>query len=60
VTSGIRVGSPAVSSRGMTEPEVHQIVRIMDTAMSNSENSQILGQVADKVKDLCHKFPIQK
>jgi glycine hydroxymethyltransferase len=60
VTSGIRIGSPAVSSRGMAEPEVHQIVRIMDTAMSNSENSQILGQVADKVQDLCKKFPIQK
>jgi glycine hydroxymethyltransferase len=60
LTSGIRIGSPAVSSRGMAEPEVHQIVRIMDTAMSNSENSQILGQVANEVKNLCKKFPIQK
>jgi glycine hydroxymethyltransferase len=60
VTSGIRIGSPAVSSRGMAEPEVQQIVRIMDTAMSNAENSQILSQLADEVKNLCQKFPVQK
>jgi glycine hydroxymethyltransferase len=60
VTSGIRIGSPAVSSRGMAEPEVQQIVRIMDTAMSNGENAQILDRVANEVKDLCKKFPVQK
>jgi glycine hydroxymethyltransferase len=60
LTSGIRIGSPAVSSRGMAEPEVQQIVRIMDVAMSNKEDSQILGQVANEVKDLCKKFPVPK
>jgi glycine hydroxymethyltransferase len=59
VASGIRIGSPAVSSRGMAEPEVQQIVRIMDTAMSNNRNSQILGQAAYEVKALCKKFPVQ-
>ncbi len=60
LTSGIRIGSPAVSSRGMAEPEVQQIARIMDAAMLNIENSQILGQVAKEVEDLCKKFPILK
>ena len=60
VTSGIRIGSPAVSSRGMAEPEVQQIARLMDTVMSNDENSQILSQVANEVKNLCKKFPVQK
>lgn len=60
LTSGIRIGSPAVSSRGMAEPEVRQIARIMDAAMLNIENSQILGQVAKEVEDLCKKFPILK
>ncbi len=60
VASGIHIGSPAISSRGMAEPEVRQIVQIMDAAMSNSENSQILGRVADEVQDLCEKFPVQK
>jgi len=60
LTSGIRIGSPAISTRGMAEPEVQQIVRIMDAAMSNNEDFQILGQVADEVKDMCKRFPIPK
>ena len=59
VTSGIRIGSPAVSSRGIAEPEVQQIARLMDTAMSNDENSQILSKVAKEVQALCKQFPIQ-
>jgi glycine/serine hydroxymethyltransferase len=43
----------------MQEPEVRQIARLMDTAMSNTENSQILAQVAQEVQDLCKQFPIQ-
>ncbi len=60
LTSGIRIGSPAISSRGMAEPEVQQIVRIMDAAMSNKEDSRTLSQVANEVKDLCKKFPVPK
>ena len=60
VSSGIRIGSPAVSTRGMAEPEVRKIARIMDAAMSNSGNSQILAQTADEVKNLCSKFPVRK
>ncbi|MGD9269329.1 MAG: serine hydroxymethyltransferase [Desulfobacterales bacterium] len=59
ISSGIRIGSPAITSRGMQEPEVRQIARLMDTAMSNTENSQILAQVAQEVQDLCKQFPIQ-
>jgi glycine hydroxymethyltransferase len=58
VSSGIRIGSPAITTRGMQEPEVQQIARIMDTAMSNSESTLILKQVAQEVKDLCIQFPI--
>jgi glycine hydroxymethyltransferase len=60
VTSGIRIGSPAISSRGMAESEVQLIVRIMDAAMSNSENSQILSRVTHEVKELVNNFPVQK
>jgi glycine hydroxymethyltransferase len=60
VTSGIRIGSPAVSSRGMAEPEVREIVGMMDMAMLNSEDSQALKQVAKEVQDLCNRFPVPK
>ena len=60
VTSGIRVGSPGITSRGMGEAEVMQIVDLMDTAMVNSENGDILEQVSQSVVDLCRKFPVYK
>lgn len=60
VTSGIRIGSAAITSRGMGEAEVARIVKIMDGAMVNQEDSQILNQVAKDIQDLCHKFPIYR
>jgi glycine hydroxymethyltransferase len=60
VTSGIRIGSPAITSRGIGENEVAKIVDLMDTAMLNRENPQILKQVAKEVQDLCIKFPVNK
>ncbi len=59
ISSGIRIGSPAITSRGMQESEVQQIVRLMDTTMSNIERPQILKQVAQEVQSLCKQFPIQ-
>ena len=60
VTSGIRVGSPGITSRAMGEAEVHQIVDLMDTAMLNRENNGILEQVSQNVVDLCRQFPVYK
>lgn len=58
VTSGIRVGAPGITSRGMGPDEVSQIVGLMDTAMINTENGDILDQVSRGVADLCRKFPV--
>jgi len=60
VTSGIRVGSPGITSRGMGVSEVNQIVDLMDTAMVNRENRDSLKQVSQEVVDLCRKFPVYK
>jgi glycine hydroxymethyltransferase len=60
VTSGIRVGSPGITSRGMGEDEVIQIVELMDTAMLNTENGGILDQVSQQVAELCLKFPVYR
>ncbi len=60
VSSGIRMGSPAITSRGMQEPEARQIARMMDKSMSNIESTQILNQVAQDVRNLCKQFPVQQ
>jgi glycine hydroxymethyltransferase len=58
ITSGIRVGSPGVTTRGMAAQEVSQIVNLMDTAMLNNKNLDVLEQVSQEVADLCLKFPV--
>ena len=59
ISSGIRIGSPAITSRGMREPEVKRIARMMDTAMLNDKSEQILKKVAKDVRDLCKQFPVK-
>ena len=58
ITSGIRVGSPAITTRGMAAQEVAQIVDLMDIAMLNNKNHDVLEQVSQEVADLCRKFPV--
>ena len=60
ITSGIRVGSPAITTRGMAAQEVAQIVNLMDTAMLNNKNYDVLEQVSVEVANLCRKFPVYK
>jgi glycine hydroxymethyltransferase len=60
ITSGIRVGSPGITTRGMGTQEVAQIVNLMDIAMLNSRNHDVLEQVSQEVADLCLKFPVYK
>jgi len=60
VTSGIRIGSPGVTSRGMGGVEVNQIVELMDTAMVDRNRSEALEKVSREVADLCREFPVYK
>ncbi|HVL39046.1 MAG TPA: serine hydroxymethyltransferase [Fimbriimonadaceae bacterium] len=58
ITSGIRLGSPAVTTRGMREPEMRQIADLIDRCLMNREDEAELGQVREDVKALCSRFPI--
>ena len=60
ITSGIRIGSPGITSRGMGASEVFQIVDLMDTAMVNRADSKLLARISGEVADLCRRFPVYK
>lgn len=56
--SGIRLGSAAISTRGMKEDEMTIIANLIDEALSANQNEGILKKIRAKVEDLCLNFPI--
>ena len=58
ITSGIRLGTPAITTRGMGENEMKMIASWIDLAVRNHENDGILLDIKSKVKELCSSFPI--
>ncbi|WFP51169.1 serine hydroxymethyltransferase [Methylomonas sp. EFPC3] len=58
VTSGIRVGTPAPTSRGFKEDEVRQVAHLMCDVMDNIEDESVIDAVREKVHLLCARFPV--
>jgi glycine hydroxymethyltransferase len=58
VASGIRVGTPALTTRGMREPEMEQVGRLISRALKNVENESELAEVKRDVGRLCARFPL--
>ncbi len=58
VTSGIRIGSPAVTTRGMKEPEMEKIAGFIKRVLRNANNEKIIAQIRKEVLTLTAKFPI--
>jgi len=58
VTSGIRIGTPALTTRGMKESEMKQIGKWISHVLKNADNTDIKHQVKQQVKELCQNFPI--
>jgi glycine hydroxymethyltransferase len=58
ITSGIRIGTPAVTSRGMKESEMEFIADFIARALDNVGAEGVLRSVADEVGQLCQKFPV--
>ena len=57
VTSGIRIGTPAVTTRGMKEPEMELIASLIDRTLRDRENEDSLKDISEQVKALTSRFP---
>jgi glycine hydroxymethyltransferase len=60
VASGIRIGTPALTARGMKEPEMKLIASFIDRTLANGADEKIKKDIAEKIKDLTKKFPLYK
>ena len=58
VTSGLRIGSPAVTTRGFKEPEVAELTSWMCDVLDNIEDEAVIADVKTKVLELCSRFPV--
>ena len=60
VTSGIRVGTPALTTRGMGKAEMRQVVQWINKAILDSENDSNLNSIRSEVEAFCLNYPIYK
>jgi glycine hydroxymethyltransferase len=60
VTSGVRIGTPAITTRGFEHEQSKLVADLICDAIENKENSDELDIVKDKVRELCRKFPVYK
>jgi glycine hydroxymethyltransferase len=60
VTSGIRIGTPAVTTRGMKEPEMAAIAEFIAGAIEHRDDEDKLEELAERVRELCAEFPLFK
>jgi glycine hydroxymethyltransferase len=58
VTSGIRIGTPSVTTRGMGEQEMEEIAEIIERVIKNISNESVIKDMKKKVQLLCKRFPI--
>lgn len=58
ITSGIRIGTPAITTRGMKEEQMTQIAEMIDRVLSDPKNLSVRKTVTDEVKALCLQFPL--
>ena len=58
VTSGMRVGTPAITTRGIKENTIPQIVDLIDEVLMNINNEEVIANVRKKVNKLMSQFPL--
>jgi glycine hydroxymethyltransferase len=60
ISSGIRIGTPALTTRGMKEGEIEIIASFMNEALNNIGNERVLSKIKEQVEELCSNFPIYR
>mgnify|MGYP000551021241 FL=1 len=60
VTSGIRIGTAAITTRGLTEIDMEQIVELIDDVVVNFEDDDMLAAIAKQVNDMMAGLPLFK
>jgi len=60
ITSGLRLGFSAVTTRGMKLPEIEQLVELIDHSLTGKDDPNRLQEVAEGVKHLCEKYPYHR
>jgi glycine hydroxymethyltransferase len=58
VTSGLRLGTPALTTRGLKEPEMREVAALLDRVMGSNGDAKVCAAVRDDVRRLCAKFPL--
>jgi len=58
ITSGIRIGTPAVTTRGLTEKEIPLVVELIDEALMHAEDHKVLSTVKGKVNSMMKKYEL--
>ena len=60
ITSGIRIGTPAITTRGINEAQIEIIANLVDEVVQKCKSEACLLKIKDKVKEICAQFPIYK
>ena len=58
MTSGIRLGSPAMTTRGFTEIEAERLAHLIADVLDAPQDDKVIARVAHDVKALCARFPV--
>ena len=58
VTSGIRVGTAAITTRGMKQEDMHFVVNVVDQVLMNPDDAQVISTVRRQVNDFMNQFPL--
>jgi len=56
--SGIRLGTPAITTRGMKEGEMKEIGKFISEAIENHRDDRKLSEIREEVRELCREFPV--